>query len=103
MAYKLSVTELAHEDLSNIISYMAVELSNKPAALHFIEEVEKCYGRLKENPLIYEECRDPRLKMEGYRKIAINHYVLVYKINEPAKTVIVYRFFYGRQDYTKLI
>lgn len=103
MAYKLNVTELAHEDLSNIISYMAVELSNKPAAIHFIEEVEKCYGRLKENPLIYEECRDPRLKMEGCRKIAINHYVLVYKINEPAKTVIVYRFFYGRQDYTKLI
>jgi plasmid stabilization system protein ParE len=103
MAYKLSVTELAHEDLSNIISYMAVELSNKPAAVQFIGEVEKCYDRLKENPLIYEECRDPRLKMMGYRKVVVNHYVLIYKIDEKAKTVIVYRFFYGRQDYAKLI
>ncbi len=103
MAYRLNITELAHEDLSNIIAYIAVELGNKPAAIHFIEEVEQCYGRLKENPHLYELCRDPRLKMDGYRKVVINHYVLVYKIDEPAKAVIVYRFFYGRQDYIKLI
>ena len=103
MAYKLNVTELAHEDLFNIVAYIAVELSNKPAAIHFVDEVEDCYIRLKENPYLYELCRDPRLKMEGYRKAVISHYVLVYKFNEPANEVVIYRFFYGRQDYTKLI
>lgn len=52
---------------------------------------------------MYERCYDIRLEKEGYRKATIKNYVLVYKINEAAKAVIIYRFFYGAQDYVKLI
>jgi len=82
---------------------MAVDLSNKPAAISFMDEDEKCYDRLISNPLIYEECQDARLKMEGYRKAIIHHYLLVYKIEDAAKTVVIYRVFYERQNYKKLI
>lgn len=47
MAYKLSVTELAYEDLSNIISYMAFELSNKPAVVHFIGKLKNATAGLR--------------------------------------------------------
>lgn len=101
--YKLVVSELAHQDLDNIVSYIAVQLAHPIAATNFLNEVEKCYGYLKSNPLMYERCHDTRLEKEAYHKAAIKNYVLVYKIDESAKVVVIYRFFYGAQDYVKLI
>ena len=101
--YRLVVSEFAHEDLDNIISYIAVQLANPIAATNVLNEVEKCYGYLKSNPLMYERCHDARLENEGYRKAAIKNFVLVYKVDEAAKAVIICRFFYGAQDYVKLI
>ena len=69
----------------------------------FLDEVTVCYGFLKSNPMMYERCQDRRLGEEGYRKAVIKNYVLVYKINEESKIVSIMRFFYGAQDYTKLI
>ncbi len=101
--YRLIVSELAHQDLDNIVSYIVVQLSNSAAASDFIDEVDKCYGYLKSNPGMYEKCKDKRLEGEGYRRAVIKNYVLVYKIDEILKIVTVLRFFYSAQDYIKLI
>ncbi len=101
--YKLNVSELAHQDLDKIVSYIAVQLANPSAAGDFLDEVDKCYDYLKSNPLMYAKCQDMRLEKEGYRKVLIKNYVLVYKIDEASKAVNVLRFFYGVQDYVKLI
>jgi plasmid stabilization system protein ParE len=101
--YKLIVSELAHEDLDNIVSYIAIQLANPTAAGDFLDEVGKCYDYLKSNPMIYAKCQDKRLEKEGYRKALIKNYLLVYKINETSKTVSILRFFYSAQDYIKLI
>lgn len=101
--YKLVITELAHQDLESIVSYIAVQLSNAKAAGDFLDEVTACYGFLKSNPMMYERCQDRRLGEEGYRKAVIKNYVLVYRINEESKIVSIMRFFYSAQDYTKLI
>lgn len=101
--YRLVVTDLAHEDLDNIVSHIAVQLDNPMAAANFLDEVERSYGFLKSNPLMYERCHDIRLETEGYRKATINNYVLVYKVDETARTVIIYKFFYGAQNYILLI
>lgn len=101
--YRLVVSELAHNDLDNIVSYIAVQLANPIAAANFLNEVEKCYVYLKSNPLMYERCHDVCLEKEAYHKATIKNYVLVYKVDESAKVVIIYRFFYGAQNYVKLI
>lgn len=101
--YKLKISELAHKDLDKIVSYIVVQLANPKAASDFLDEVEKCYDYIRNNPMMYTECQDMRLKEEGYRKISIKNYVLIYKINEISKTVNILRFFYGAQDYAKLI
>jgi len=101
--YKLLVTELAHQDLDDIVSYIAIQLANPKAAGDFLAEVTACYGFLKSNPLMYELCQDTRLGKEGYRKAIIKKYLLVYKVNEVSQTVSIMRFFYSAQDYTKLI
>lgn len=101
--YKIVITELAHQDLENIVSYIAVQLANPIAAGDFLDEVDKCYSYLKNNPIMYEKCQDKRLDKEGYRKALIKNYVLIYKVNESTQTVNVMRFFYGAQDYINLI
>jgi toxin ParE1/3/4 len=101
--YSLVVSELAHRDLDNIVSYIAVLLANPIAATNFLDEVEKCYVCLKSNPLMYEQCHDALLVKEGYRKATIKNYVLVYKVEEAARTVVIHRFFYGAQNFIKLI
>lgn len=101
--YKLNISELAHQDLDKIVSYIVVQLANPSAASDLLDEVDKCYGYLKSNPMMYAKCQDRRLGKEGYRKVSIKNYVLVYKINETSKTVNILRFFYGAQDYVELI
>lgn len=101
--YKLIVSELAHQDLDNIVSYIAIQLANPAAASSFLDEIEKCYGYLKSNPMMYSKCYDNRLEKEGYRKVVIKNYIVVYKVDEDAKIVSILRFFYGAQDYAKLI
>ncbi len=101
--YKIFISELAHDDLENIVSYISIDLENPSAAANFLNEVEKCYNYLKNNPSMYEKCNDSILQKESYRKITIKNYVLIYKIDESKSVVIIYRIFYGGQDYLRLI
>jgi toxin ParE1/3/4 len=103
MAYKLIVTEAAHNDLDEALGYITKRLANPPAAVHLLEQVEACYEQLRSFPLLYEACRDTRLQSLGYRKAVIDHYVLVYHPVEEEQTVYILRFFYGGRDYEKLI
>jgi len=103
MAYKLSVADRAEQDSDSIADYIAADLQAPKAALDFLDEVDACHDRLRENPFLYEMCRDPRLKKEGYRRAVIGNYVMLYKVFEHKAEVIVYRVFYGQQNYTKLI
>ncbi len=101
--YRRSVSELAHGDLRGIISYVKDTLCAPDAAADFADEVQKCYTRLSENPLMYALCSNERLAKEGYRKAPVKNYLLVFKVDEAQKVVNIYRFFYGAEDYQNKI
>jgi len=101
--YRVQVSDHAERDLDKIISYIADNLAAPMSATVFANAVYDCYDNLENNPYMYEECRDAKLKSEGYRRAVIKNYVLLYKVNDDAKIVIAHRFFYGRQDYVNLI
>jgi plasmid stabilization system protein ParE len=99
--YDLIVSELAHEDLDNIYTYIDEQLANHSAAESFLMEVEKYYSYLKKNPYIFPKCLSPG--KEDYHKVMIKNYLILSKIIEEPKTVRVFRFFYCAQDYEKLL
>ena len=103
MAYDLFVTEAAHEDLEDALSYIAKDLANPGAAANLLDQVEAVYGQLTDFPMLYECCHDLRLRNLGYRKVVIGNFVLVYHPVEKEKRVYILRFFYGGRDYEKLI
>lgn len=97
--YRLTISDIANQDLDGIISYMAVDLSNPDAATDFLDELDKCYSHLEENPYTYAECSSSALRRRGYRKAVINRYILIFAVDESAKTVDIYRIFHGMQNY----
>ena len=101
--YELEVALRAKSDLQGTYEYIATTLEAPLAALAFLDDVDTCYVRLKENPYLYEQCREPRLRREGYRRAVIGNYILVYRPLDETKIVEVHRIFYGQQNYTKLI
>ena len=103
MGYKVVETEQAVQDLDGILGYIANSLANPSAAAAFADEVEKCYTNLEGMPLMYEQCRDARLRVLGYRKAVIKNYILIYRVGEKEKTVYILRLFYCRQNYGDLV
>ena len=101
--YSLRVTEYAENDLDDIIDYIAHKLANPSAASALLDAIDDCYWHLRCTPYMYGECADTRLKAQGYRRVVIKNYVMIYKIDEAEKTVIVLRFFYGSRDYQRLL
>lgn len=59
--------------------------------------------QLNSNPFVYARSNDLRLAREGYRKAVIKKYLLMFKVDEDTKTVVVYRVFYGAMDYEKML
>ncbi len=97
--YKRVISELAHQDLQNILAYICNQLGAPQAAKDFADAINECYKKLSRNPLMFPKCHDENLAKKGFRRALIKKYVLVYKVNEAKKLITIYRLFYGAEDY----
>lgn len=103
MAYRVLVTAGADGDIAEILQYLADTLQNKPAAARFADALEQKYGLLSQFPYSCEECRDIRLKKQGYHKFVIDNYVGLYLVSDERREVDIMRVFYGKRDYAKYL
>ena len=103
MAYRLIVSKEAHKDIDDIVHYIAGELSNPGAAAGFLDDIERSYRAVVNNPRMYSLCNDGRLHKDGYRKIVIKNYLILFRIDDEEKTVLVSRIIYGGRNYTEFI
>ena len=101
MGYELRIAPSAERDLDEILTYILLELGNLEAASKLVDEIDERYGKLEENPYLFEECRDSRLKLLGYRRIVVGGYLLIYRIDQASGIVYVERVFSHLQDYTE--
>ena len=99
MVYNLIITERANELLDSCVNYMIYKLLNRQAAKHFLDEIEKIYVRLEDNPFQFSDSKDPYLKSKGYREAIIPEmdYKLIFRIDE--KSVYVVGIFHDLEDY----
>lgn len=101
--YKLKITEAAQKDIENAAEYIATQLDNAKAAVDFLDEVDRCYSRLRENPYIFAKSSDARLESEGFRKARVKNYLIMFKIREDKKEVVIYRTFFKASNYFDLL
>ncbi len=50
-----------------------------------------------------ELLKDEILRKKGYRKIVIDNYIVIYKVNKDERLVIIVRIIYNRRQYQDLI
>ncbi len=103
MAYKIVISKEAHKDIDDIVNYIAIELANPTAATSFLDDVEKSYTEVLNNPRMYSLCQDARLSREGYRKIVIKNYLVLYRIDDEAKKIFIVRIIYGGRNYPEFV
>lgn len=103
MAYRVQVSQDANADIDGVLSYLAVNLTNIDAARRLANELEHVYDQLSEHPRLYEQARDQLLYRQGYRKVVVGSYVLLYLIDDDQQLVTISRLFYGRRNYPNYI
>ena len=101
--FELVFSEKINDDIISALNYIANILEAPKAAENHFEELKKKYEKLKENPYIRPLVRNKYLATKGIRFIKVKNYILIYKINEENKTVLLYRFIYCRRDWINIL
>jgi plasmid stabilization system protein ParE len=101
--FELIFSAKINKDILLSINYIKDVLKAPAAAENHVAELKKRYKKLKENPLIRPLVRNKHLAAQGIRFIKVKNYLLIYKVNEKAKTVFLYRFIYGRRDWLNIL
>ena len=69
MAYNLIVTDEMNKLLENCVNYILRKFKNEQAASHLLDEVEKIYDKIEDNPGIYPVSDDPFLAALTYHPV----------------------------------
>lgn len=101
MVYNLSVAERADELLDIILHHLIYQFKNKQAAKHLLDEIERIYDRLEENPLQFPVCRDTYLAKRGYREAVTRQmdYVIIFRVNSDIVNIV--GIFHQLENYKK--
>ncbi len=99
MAYKLVITEHADELLDSALRYLIYQLKNEQAAVHLLNEVEKIYGRLEENPMQFPISQDTYLAGRGYHEAIVGqmNYTILFRVETDI--VIIAGVFHQLENY----
>ncbi|NMB40717.1 MAG: type II toxin-antitoxin system RelE/ParE family toxin [Firmicutes bacterium] len=98
---KLRINPIARKDLLEIKKYISEELGNPTAAEKIISQIVESYEKLKDFPLIGVELSSRIDMITDFRYLVSGKYIGFYKVDDVY--VSIYRIFYGRRDYARIL
>ena len=102
MATRTKLSELAADDLNEVMRYYCEELFIPQAAANFHNNVLKQIDLIDDNPMMYPLHHDEKLHAEGYRFVTIGRYLMFYIVSDDETHVDVVRIVYGGRDLSAL-
>lgn len=98
--YEIVLTDMAEADLDSIYDYIANTLKEENSSNKLMNKIETSILRLEQFPYSCSEVHiKPRNKR--YRKLVIGNYIVLYRVEEEYKQVVIFHIFYGKKDYLK--
>ncbi len=101
--YKVIYSPAAKDDLRSIYRYIGFDLLEPGVAKAQVDRIRDMIRRLDafphKHPVIEWE---PWLSM-GLRRVPVDNYVIVYRVDDDTKMVTVVRIFFGGQDIERII
>ena len=98
-SYSIKQEETFKNDLKNIYKYIAYDLSEKRAAIKFVNTVISKLKNLQVFPYAYKLYK----KEENfeYRKLIVKNYIIIYKINLKEKEIFILHIYNQKVNYHK--
>jgi toxin ParE1/3/4 len=98
---KVIFSELAEKDLGGVFSYINSDLNNPIAARNIVDKILSMSRKLSDFPELGTNLKITDAKLDGYRYLILDNYLIVYKVLD--REVYVLRILYARSDYVKLL
>lgn len=96
--YKIVLTDMAKDDLEETYNYISNNLKEPNIANKLMDKIEKDILKLKQFPFAYSEIHiKPKNKI--YRRLVTGNYVVLYRVEEEIKQVVIFHIFYEKRDY----
>lgn len=87
--YKVKILPSAMRELDRIYDYIASEKLAPENAKGQVDRIKKSILSLDTFPQSHQERNEGRYARKGYRQLLIDHYIVIFRINEPQKAVYV--------------
>ena len=97
--FKVVLTAKAKKELDSIYDYISKSLMADKAANNLMNKIHNSILRLEEMPescSLIEQYKDRRYQ---YRKLVINNYVAIYRVDRENHRVYIVRIVYGGRNY----
>jgi len=96
--YSLNYTQLARDDMLDILMYISEEANAPRSAERILNKIESDLARLRDFPYSAPTARDDYLSSQGFRVLVSGKYLALYKVNDEEKAVTVYRIVHGSRN-----
>ena len=97
--YEVIITERAKQELKEIYEYISKSLMEENTADKLIDKIEKELLQLEDIPEGFSVIENYRKKDFEYRRLPINNYVAIYRIDKEKREVYIIRIVYGGRNY----
>ena len=96
--FMVKLTDTAHEDIEDIVRYIAHELKEPIAARNMHTKIVTSLKKLSNMPERHELVVDTHLHSLNVRVFYIGNYIAPYSILEEENVVMILRVLYARRD-----
>ena len=91
----------ADQDLASLFDYINDNLRNSTAAHTIVEKIIHLSQKLSDFPELGSSLKSVDSRLDGYRYLIADNYLLVYKVMD--EEVVVVRILFAKSDYVQLI
>ena len=97
------LTQKADADLDDIVSYIAVELSNPKAASDFVEKLQRAIEEVRGFPESDSTVVNEFVPNMQIRKKTVGNYMIYYLPDSTEKMFFILRIVYGRRNMDEIL
>ncbi|MDR3022035.1 MAG: type II toxin-antitoxin system RelE/ParE family toxin [Clostridiales bacterium] len=101
--FEVQIQEYAKNDLNIFFDYLLENSKEFYVVEKLYEKFQDAFLKLEYLHSSMPFSQFKRLRQKGYRKFLVGNYVILYRVSEHEKKVIVDRIFHTAQDYVKNI
>ena len=101
--YQYRLSQKTEADLDDIVSYIAVELSNPQAASNFVDKLEKAIDEIRFFPESGFHVNNEFFSNTAVRKHMISNYIMYYLPVAEEKMIYVVRIVYGKRNMDEIL